>query len=401
MPYSLYKTNGVKLTTVEDGKLNLTTDLQLVGKNYSGYGESVNSNFIKLLENFSNNSSPLLPLVGQLWYDSNSAALKVYTGIKWNRLVNATVSANRPTDLNNGEFWFDSLNLKLYFKNEDLFNLIGPGSGSITNSASNTLGTVKVTANNAQVYDVLQFKINDSIMAVVSPYTFTVDPADTLYGKFTVVKRGVTLFGANATTGISSGAGSYLWGTAADSVRFNGQLASAYLLQSDRSSFSSDITRLNNITYISAGSPSTAGQIDGKWTLTAGSTLESTYADIAERYEADNIYYAGTVLVIGGGKEVTTTDKRANISIAGIVSTDPAYIMNSTAGNSDTHPYIALKGRVPCQVQGPINKGDLLVTSAYSGYACAWAPGDDSNAVLGRALENFSADFGIIEVMVA
>jgi hypothetical protein len=353
-----------------------------------------------LLENFSNNSAPLLPLAGQLWYDSDNALLKVYTGTKWNRLVNATISTNRPTDLNNGEFWFDSLNLKLYFKYGDAFNLIGPGSGTSA-AASNTLGTTKVTASNAQIYDVLQFKINDSIMAVVSPYAFTVDPADSLYAKFTVIKRGITLFGANATTGISTNNSSYIWGTAADSVRFNGQLASAYLLQTDRSSFSSDITRLNNIAYISAGSPSTSGQLDGKWTLTAGSTLESTYADIAERYEADNIYYAGTVLVIGGAKEVTTTDKRANISIAGIVSTDPAYTMNSTAGTSETHPYIALKGRVPCQVQGPINKGDLLVTSVYPGYACAWAPGDDSNAVLGRALENFSANFGIIEVMVA
>ena len=400
MPYSLYKTNGVKLTTVEDGKLNLTTDLQLVGKNYSGYGESVNSNFIKLLENFSNNSSPLLPLMGQLWYDSNNAALKVYTGTKWNKFVNATISTNRPTDLNNEEFWFDSLNLKLYFKYANTFNLIGPGSGVTSAASSSLLGTSKVTASNAQVYDVLEFKINDSIMAVISPYAFTVDPADELYAKFTVIKRGVTLFGANATTGISSSNSTFLWGTAADSVRFNGQLATEYLLQSDRSSFSSDITRLNNITYISAGSPSTTGQFDGKWTLTSGSTLESTYADIAERYEADNIYYAGTVLVIGGQKEVTTTTKRANTSIAGIVSTDPAYTMNSSAGNSETHPYIALKGRVPCQVYGPINKGDLLVTSTYPGYACAWSAGDDSNAVLGRALENFSADFGIIEVMV-
>ena len=401
MPYSLYKTNGIKLTVVEDGKLNLTTDLQLVGKNYSGYGDSVNSNFVKLLENFSNNSSPLFPLVGQLWYDSNDSALKVYTGSKWNRLVNAIISTNRPIDINNGEFWFDSLNLKLYFKHGDTFNLIGPGSGSLANSATNALGTTKITASNAQVYEVLEFKVNESIMAIVSPYAFTVDPTDDIFSQFTAIKRGITLFGSDDTTGISSNNSSYMWGTSADSVKLDGYASSHYLTQDDRSTFANDVTRLNNITYISAGSPSSSGEIDGKWTLTSGSNLESTYADIAERYEADNMYYAGTVLIIGGEKEVTTTDKRANISIAGIVSTDPAYTMNSAAGAPETHPYIALKGRVPCQVHGPISKGNLLVTSTYPGYACAWEPGDDSNAVLGRALENFSAGFGIIEVMVA
>ncbi len=70
MPYTIFKTNGVRLTVIEDGKLNLITDLQLVGKNYAGYGQVVNENFVKLLENFSNNTSPLKPLVGQLWYDS-------------------------------------------------------------------------------------------------------------------------------------------------------------------------------------------------------------------------------------------------------------------------------------------------------------------------------------------
>ena len=79
MPYTIYKTNGAKLTTVDDGKINVTTDLELVGKNYAGYGQTVNENFIKLLENFANGTSPSYPLIGQLWYDTLNNRLKLYS----------------------------------------------------------------------------------------------------------------------------------------------------------------------------------------------------------------------------------------------------------------------------------------------------------------------------------
>jgi hypothetical protein len=121
---------------------------------------------------------------------------------------------------------------------------------------------------------------------------------------------------------------------------------------------------------------------------------------LAERYHADQPYYPGTVLVIGGHNEVTTTVDRANTAVAGIVSTNPAYTLNAQAGDDTTHPYIALKGRVPCRVIGPILKGDLLVTSAVPGYAERAQTGDHPSAVLGRALEEFGGADGVIEVMV-
>ena len=101
----------------------------------------------------------------------------------------------------------------------------------------------------------------------------------------------------------------------------------------------------------------------------------------------------------GGEKEVTTTDKFADTRVAGIVSKNPAYMMNSGAGTDETHPYIALKGRVPCKVVGTINKGDLLVTSTYPGYAAATTY-PDSGTVIGKALGTQSEGFGVIEVLV-
>ena len=143
-----------------------------------------------------------------------------------------------------------------------------------------------------------------------------------------------------------------------------------------------------------------SSQIFGSWTLASGATFQATYADLAERYHADNNYASGTVLIVGGTNEVTTTSIHANTAVAGIVSTNPAYTLNAQAGDDTTHPYIALKGRVPCKVIGPILKGDLLVTSSVPGYAERAHTNDHPNAVLGRALEEFGGNDGVIEVMV-
>ena len=124
-------------------------------------------------------------------------------------------------------------------------------------------------------------------------------------------------------------------------------------------------------------------------------------ADIAERYHADAHYEGGTVLVVGGDHEITTTDIIAHPSVAGVVSTDPAYKMNVMAGEDDTHPYIALKGRVPCKVIGPVKKGDHLCTSSVPGYGMTIpAIGTDPRACFGIALESCPEGKFKIEVKV-
>ena len=100
-----------------------------------------------------------------------------------------------------------------------------------------------------------------------------------------------------------------------------------------------------------------------QWRTIYGHTVEATYADLAERYEADAEYEPGTVVVFDGDKEITTTDVEADYKVAGVISTDPGLKMNSNAGEDSTHPYVALKGRVPCKIIGPVKKGDLIVTS--------------------------------------
>jgi hypothetical protein len=108
-----------------------------------------------------------------------------------------------------------------------------------------------------------------------------------------------------------------------------------------------------------------------------GVSTTAKYADLAERYAADAPYSEGTVVVFGGEAEVTASTSFAQRSIAGVVSTKPAVMMNAEAGNSQTHPFIALQGRVPVKVTGEVKKGDILVASDIAGTATAW---DNDNA---------------------
>ena len=148
---------------------------------------------------------------------------------------------------------------------------------------------------------------------------------------------------------------------------------------------------------LTTGANTTAGTVTGNWTLTAGSRWQATYADLAENYAADATYEPGTVLAFGGEQEVTLANAFDSTKVAGVVTTNPAYSMNA-ALEAEYVAEIALQGRVPCKVIGPIEKGDLMV-SASNGHATA---NNDARAgtIIGKALENFSGDFGVIEVAV-
>jgi len=150
----------------------------------------------------------------------------------------------------------------------------------------------------------------------------------------------------------------------------------------------------NNMT-LTTGANTLLGTITGNWSLSAGSKLQATYADLAEYYEADNEYEPGTVLEFGGDKEVTLAQAMTP-RVAGVVSTNPAYVMNSTC-KGEHIVAIALQGRVPCKVRGTIRKGDLLI-SDVGGFA---RPSSIPlmGTVIGKSLENFEGE-GVIEVAV-
>ena len=133
-------------------------------------------------------------------------------------------------------------------------------------------------------------------------------------------------------------------------------------------------------------------------TTFSGVSTTARYADLAENYLSDSNYEAGTVVVFGGDKEITTTQLFADTAVAGVISTNPAYLMNDAL---DGQP-VALRGRVPVKVQGFTRKGDLLVTGNIPGVAVS--VGRDSKygqAVFAKALENkTTTDLGVIEAVI-
>lgn len=168
----------------------------------------------------------------------------------------------------------------------------------------------------------------------------------------------------------------------------------------------SDISNVASITVTNTGTAIINGATSGTGNIGASGATFNTlfakattaqYADLAEKYAADAEYQPGTVVMFGGSAEITLCNHDMSSAVAGIISTNPAYLMNSNLQASYIAD-VALIGRVPCQVQGPVNKGDLLV-SAGNGRARTEknpVPG----TILGKAIEHFDGDTGIIEVAV-
>jgi hypothetical protein len=157
-------------------------------------------------------------------------------------------------------------------------------------------------------------------------------------------------------------------------------------------------------TSLTTGGNTTSGTVTGRWTLTgttpSESRFEATYAaDLAEYYEGDKEYEVGTVLVFGGDKEVTTSNKRGDPKVAGVVSDRAAYVMY--AGCPGLKNLVALQGRVPCKVVGKIEKGDLIVCAGIHGVGTV-ADGDvRAGTIIGKAIEAYDSDhIGTIEVAV-
>ena len=405
MPYILKKTNGEKLATIADGALYLDTDLTFVGKNYAGYGEILNQNLLKLLENFSNSSAPTQPLRGQLWYDYSNKRLKVYSGTDFKTIARIEYGGTTPSNAASGDLWWDDGKLKIF--NGSSFILISSSGSSIsTNESGQIVDIVSSTAidSSDSPHQILKHTINNIVVAVTSVDSFSLKSTDSLYGseKFTVIKNGITLVGSDTITGSSSVENSYLWGTAADSLRLAGLPASDYVKNSEISLYTTstfaNITVTGTVTTSVIQSTGTYSTIRGTWVIDG--SVQSQYADVAERYSADDVYQEGTVLVIGGEKEVTIGTTRADSAVAGVVSKKYAHLLNSLAGTDETHPAIALVGRIPCRVIGPIQRGQSLVSSDTPGHAEAWRDGDNASAIIGKALASTNNVVDVIEIKV-
>lgn len=448
MAYQINRYNNSFLTTVQDGTINNVTDLKFVGRNFAGFGEIQNENFLHLLENFSGLNAPPKALSGQVWYDSGLQKLKFYDGSKWRTTGGAETQTFEPSGLTEGDFWWDNANDQLYVYNGVNFVLIGPqnaGEG-LTQLIS---GVVLDTTNTQR--SIIKATINDQVIAIFSrDGPFDLASSNPIPG-FDRIRQGVTLINTgNAQNGVTA-SNFRFWGTASNAEKLGGVGASDYILKSSplfdnqiitnneglsiggfnifvnntsngviqneigTSSeihfFTTNVTeqlihsvtinnlglippvtntyqigapdRIWNIVYASqfegeasratalrvdsnfrtasvSSTPNTVAVRDASGNLNAvlfqGTATQARYADLAEKYSTEKDWPVGTTMAVCLHENYETCPANSDDIAIGVISANPAYLMNSEAVGQA----IALKGRVPVRVVGPIKKGQAV-----------------------------------------
>ena len=192
MAYTINKTDGTVVVTITDGTVDNTTSLQLFGKSYSGFGEGLNENLVKLLENASGTASPTAPLTGELWFDTNTAQLKVYDGSAFKPTGAAKSQSIAPTSASAGDLWVDSDDDQLYLYTGSAWLLAGPVYTSGQTQSGWKIETLASSGGNKVVSSMYA---GNTRVAILSKETFT--PGVTQTG-FASVKAGFTL---NSTLG--------------------------------------------------------------------------------------------------------------------------------------------------------------------------------------------------------
>jgi hypothetical protein len=226
MAYQVDRFNGTFLVSVDDGTIDTTTDIRFVGKNYAGYGEVQNENFLHLLENFSNTTAPPKVVIGQIWYDSGSKKLKFYDGSKFRVAGGAEVSSNAPSGLMEGEFWWDRSAQQLYAYNGTEYVLVGPEAPPDLGASAIVSQIVKDT-NNVN-HNIGKLQSGGDVIAIISKDEFTLNSAVNPITGFSVIKKGLTLVNTGNATGVTL-SDHYFWGTASNSLRLGGFLAEDFI----------------------------------------------------------------------------------------------------------------------------------------------------------------------------
>lgn len=230
MSYRLDRFNGTFLVNVEDGSVDTTTDLRFLGKNYAGYGEVQNENFLHLLENFANTSPPPKAITGQIWFDSNpnSRKLKFWDGNQWKTASGAAAASSAPAGLSTGDFWFDTTTDQLYAWNGNSYILVGP-ENTLDLTATSVFGVIVKDNLNAN-HTILKVNINDQTQAVISSTEFILNSAVNPIPGFTLIKKGFNLLNTDPSTGITN-TDHYFWGNTSNSLKFDGRPVSDFVLQ--------------------------------------------------------------------------------------------------------------------------------------------------------------------------
>jgi len=480
MAYQIDRYNNTLLTTVEDGTVDQTTDLKFIGKNYAGYGEIQNENFLFLLENFAGANQPARPISGQIWFDTGNSKLKFYDGAQWRTTGGAEISTGEPSGLAVGDFWWDSANDQLYVYNGTSFILIGPqnaGEGVTQMQSMEVLDTTSTPRG------IIVAIIEDEYLFITSPNEFDLNVSEVNLRAqgFDRIKKGITLKNTKAATNGVTSTDHYFWGTASNAAKLGGIPASDFVqisqgqntvftesieipdsgafvgdsndlhIKIDTNGFDGVIQNVTNngvikfkttdsggtLTHVAtinstslipgadatfnlgsgsatwanvyatsfvgeatkantlrvgtnfrsastSANPDTVAVRDATGTIAAnlfdGTATTARYADLAEKYSTGEELAPGTVVCVCRHDDHEVEAAGRGCIAIGVVSTQPAVMMNSDAEGQ----YIGLKGRLPVRVIGPVSKGDAVYVDENG---CA-STAINGGSMVGIALES-------------
>jgi len=226
MSYSVDRFRGSATYTVEDGTIDSSLDIKLIGKNYAGYGEIQNENFLHLLENFSGADAPARPLSGQIWFDSSNSKLKFYDGIKFRTTGGAEVGPTAPSGLTKGDFWWDDINKQLYSYDGGAFVLVGPLG--VANAGTTQFRSRNVLDSIGSSHAIIEAVVDGEVIYIISADEFTLNASNPITG-FTIIKKGTTL--VYSSSGVTS-TDHLFQGTASNSLKLQGFGAGDFVLAS-------------------------------------------------------------------------------------------------------------------------------------------------------------------------
>ena len=264
----------------------------------------------------------------------------------------------------------------------------GTHNGALNGAHNGTVGATTANTGNFTTITASTISTTGGLSGVAT--NFNTNPASIDTGRIFAIYNTNYMPGASYSSsdsrifdfGVTTGNIAYL--------RTSGTNGFQILSGGSGTSFNNSILPTTTATY-------NLGSSSATWATIYGLATSAKYADLAENYVADDDYEPGTVVIFGGDQEVTVCDKDASNAIAGVISTEPGYLMNA-AINVPHVATVALVGRVPTKVKGPIKKGQMLV-----GTADGMARAEDNpkmGTVIGKALKDFNGDVGVIEVVV-
>jgi hypothetical protein len=375
MSYTITHANGTNPIVIADGTVDTSTSITLVGRNTPSYGQYLDQNFLNMLENFSNSSSPVNPISGQLWYNSTQGTLKIYNGTAFKNVSNATSGSSSPINPNIGDFWWDTVNGQLDVYNGSMWVVVGP-------VATGTVVAETIIDTSSVPHNVISFQINNTRYAILSK---DIGTFHTNILGFSTIGPGFNIASTSFVTN------NRFVGTATNSDAL-GSVGAASFMRADQNTSTVGILSVTNNTGINVGTSGQASinitgnevHLDNTQNNGIIRLRTKTAAGVADALDIlgnADVQINGNLFVLGN-LDVTTSTETSIVS--GVNSS-----YNTTSGAFQVVGGVGIGGNI--NVGGPVNtfSGNVIVANlqtsgnVYADYINAGVLGNNGASLVG------------------